>query len=395
MTVTRGLRDPFFFALLSVASVACSDASSPSPSDDGGGPSDDDATVDASRTDTNGSVDTGGAPSDATGGVPDGRGDAPFRLDGPGDPIDVRAGDAARDASTTADANPSRDAGAGNDAPLGQDAPLRDGAPDPDAIRADVGTSADGGASPDGSRPGWTLVWSDEFDAANGTGADTTKWNLVNKGDGFGNNELEFYTNRTENAYHDGNGFLVIKAIKESYMGREYTSARLETSGKFERRYGRFEARMQLPRGQGIWPAFWMLGNDIGTVSWPNCGEIDIMENIGKEPTIVHGSLHGPGYSGGNPLGQSYTLPNGQKFADGFHVFAVEWEENVVRFYVDDTLYGTKTPADTPAGAHWAYDHPFYLLLNVAVGGTWPGAPDSTTVFPQTMTVDYVRVYSR
>jgi beta-glucanase (GH16 family) len=392
MTVTRWLRDrPFFFALLSVASVACSDASSPSPSDGGGGPSEDDA----SRADAHGSVDTGGAPSDATGGSPDGRGDAPLRPDGPGDPIDVRVGDAARDASTTADANPARDAGAGNDATPGQDAPLRDGAPDPDAVRADAGTSADGGASPDGSRPGWTLVWSDEFNAGSGTGADTTKWNLVNKGDGFGNNELEFYTNRTENAYHDGNGFLVIKAIKESYMGREYTSARLESNGKFERLYGRFEARMQLPRGQGIWPAFWMLGNDIGTVSWPNCGEIDIMENIGKEPTMVHGSLHGPGYSGGNPLGQSYTLPNGQKFADGFHVFAVEWELNVVRFYVDDTLYGTKTPADTPAGARWAYDHPFYLLLNVAVGGTWPGAPDSTTVFPQTLTVDYVRVYSR
>jgi beta-glucanase (GH16 family) len=391
MTVTRWLRDrPFLFALLSMASVACGDTSPPSPTD--GAPGGDDATLDASRADANGSDDTGRPPSDATGGGPEGRGDAPGRLDG--DPVDVRA-DAARDGSAPADASPPRDAGAGNDAGSAQDAPPRDGAPDPDAAHADAGPNSDGGTSPDGSRPGWTLMWSDEFDAASGTGADTTKWNLVNKGDGFGNNELEFYTNRPENAYHDGNGFLVIKAIKESYMGHEYTSARLESSGKFERFYGRFEARMQLPRGQGIWPAFWMLGNDIATVSWPNCGEIDIMENIGKEPTIVHGSLHGPGYSGGNPLSQSYTLPNGQKFADGFHVFAVEWELSVVRFYVDDTLYGTKTPADAPAGAHWAYDHPFYLLLNVAVGGTWPGAPDSTTVFPQTMMVDYVRVYSR
>ena len=393
--MTRWLRDrPCFFALLSVASVACSEASPPS-SDDGGGSSDDGATLDASHADANGSADTGGAPRDVMGGGSDGRSDAPGRPDGPSDPIDVRAVDAARDGSTTADATPPRDAGVANDAAPAQDAPPRDGISDPDAARADVGPSGDGGAIPDGSRPGWTLVWSDEFNAASGTGVDTTKWNLVNKGDGFGNNELEFYTNRTENSYHDGSGFLVIKAIKESYMGREYTSARLESNGKFERRYGRFEARMQLPRGQGIWPAFWMLGNDIGTVSWPNCGEIDIMENIGREPSIVHGNLHGPGYSGGNPIGQSYTLPNGQKFADAFHVFAVEWEENVVRFYVDDLLYGTKTPADTPAGARWAYDHPFYLLLNVAVGGTWPGAPDSTTVFPQTLTVDYVRVYSR
>jgi beta-glucanase (GH16 family) len=253
----------------------------------------------------------------------------------------------------------------------------------------------DGASSTDGSRPGWTLVWSDEFNAAAGGGVDTTKWNLVNKGDGFGNNELQFYTNRPQNASHDGDGFLVIKAMRETYMGRQYTSARLESRGKLERTYGRFETRMQLPYGQGIWPAFWMLGNDIGSAGWPTCGEIDIMENIGREPSILHGSLHGPGYSGGNPLGNAYTLPNGARFADGFHVFAVEWELGVVRWYMDDVHYGTKTPADTPSGARWVYDHPFYLLLNLAVGGSWPGAPDSTTVFPQTLTVDYVRAYSR
>jgi beta-glucanase (GH16 family) len=238
-------------------------------------------------------------------------------------------------------------------------------------------------------------VWSDEFNGGKGTAVDSSKWNLVNKGDGFGNNELEFYTNRTDNAAMDGNGFLVITAKKEAYMGRDYTSARLESNGKLERAYGRVEARIKIPRGQGIWPAFWMLGNNIGSVSWPTCGEIDIMENIGKEPSIVHGSLHGPGYSGGNPLGAAYTLPNGEKFADAFHVFAIEWETNVIRFYVDDHLYETRTSADVPANAKWVYDHPFYILLNVAVGGQWPGSPDGTTTFPQTMTVDYVRVYGK
>jgi beta-glucanase (GH16 family) len=269
--------------------------------------------------------------------------------------------------------------------------------------KANAGGSSSGGASAGGSSgggsgptlPGWNLVYSDEFEGPKGTAVDSSKWNLVNKGDGFGNNELEFYTNRTDNAALDGNGSLVITAKKESYMGRDYTSARLESNGKFERAYGRVEARIKIPRGQGIWPAFWMLGNNIGTVSWPTCGEIDIMENIGKEPSIVHGSMHGPGYSGGNPLGAAYTLPNGEKFADAFHVFAIEWETNVVRFYVDDHLYETRTPADVPTNAKWVYDHPFYILLNVAVGGQWPGSPDSTTTFPQTMTVDYVRVYGR
>jgi beta-glucanase (GH16 family) len=269
--------------------------------------------------------------------------------------------------------------------------------------KANAGGSSSGGANAGGSTgtagapnlPGWNLVWSDEFNDGKGTAVDSSKWNLVNKGDGFGNNELEFYTNRTDNAAMDGNGFLVITAKKEAYLGRDYTSARLESNGKFERAYGRVEARIKIPRGQGIWPAFWMLGNNIGSVSWPTCGEIDIMENIGKEPSIVHGSLHGPGYSGGNPLGAAYTLPNGEKFADAFHVFAIEWETNVIRFYVDDHLYETRTSADVPANAKWVYDHPFYILLNVAVGGQWPGSPDGTTTFPQTMTVDYVRVYGK
>ena len=218
-------------------------------------------------------------------------------------------------------------------------------------------------------------------------------------GGGWGNNELEYYTSRLQNAsQQDGN--LVIKVLEEKYTGsdgvtRNYTSARLKTQGKFSQTYGRFEARIKIPRGQGIWPAFWMLGDDIDKPGWPDCGEIDIMENIGKEPALVHGTIHGPGYSGANGIGSPYALPSGQSFADDFHIFAVEWEPNAIRFYVDDHLYATRTPADLPKGAKWVYDHPFFLLLNVAVGGGWPGNPDASTVFPQTMLVDYVRVYAR
>jgi len=243
----------------------------------------------------------------------------------------------------------------------------------------------------------WTLVWSDEFSGPNGSAPDSTKWGYDVGGNGWGNNELEYYTNRTQNAYvEDGN--LVIQARKETYTGsdgvtRNYTSARLLTAKLFSQSYGRFEARIKIPRGQGMWPAFWMLGNNIGQVAWPKCGEIDIMENIGKEPAIIHGSLHAPGYTGGTGVSNSYTLPNGARFADDFHVFAAEWEPSVVRFYVDGTLYATDTPSSLPTGSTWVFDHPFFIILNVAVGGDWPGPPDSTTVFPQQMLVDYVRVY--
>jgi beta-glucanase (GH16 family) len=245
----------------------------------------------------------------------------------------------------------------------------------------------------------WMLTWSDEFDGTNGSAPDPAKWVIETGGHGWGNHELEYYTPRAENVKQQ-NGKLVITARQEKFTGadgvtRDYTSARLKTAGRFAQTYGRFEARIKIPAGQGIWPAFWMLGANIGQVPWPACGEIDIMENIGREPSTVHGSMHGPGYSGGNPLTGVYTLPTGQRFADDFHVFAVEWEPNVVRFYVDNALYETRTPADLPAGTHWVYEHPFFLLLNVAVGGDWPGSPDQSSVFPQTMLVDYVRVYAR
>jgi len=247
--------------------------------------------------------------------------------------------------------------------------------------------------------PGWRLIWSDDFNAPDGTPVDSSKWASETGGNGWGNDELEYYTTRPQNAIQEG-GNLVIRALEEKYQGadgvrRNYTSARLKTLGKFSRKYGRFEARIKIPRGQGIWPAFWMLGDDIGKRGWPQCGEIDIMENIGKEPALVHGTIHGPEYSGGKGISASFGLPGDPTFADDFHVYAVEWEKKAIRFYVDDHLYATRTPADLPKGAKWVYHHKFFILLNVAVGGGWPGNPDSSSVFPQTMLVDYVRVYER
>lgn len=244
----------------------------------------------------------------------------------------------------------------------------------------------------------WILTWSDEFNGPNGSEPDPAKWIVESGGNGWGNNELEYYTARGRNVRQE-NGHLVIEAFKERYTGRDgvqrnYTSARLKSEGRFSQQYGRFEARIQIPSGQGAWPAFWMLGDDYATTGWPRCGEIDIMESVGSQSATIQGSLHGPGYSGSNPLTSAYTLPRG-RFSDGFHVFAVEWEPGVVRFFVDDKLYATKTPADLPAGKRWVYDHAFFVLLDLAVGGDLPGSPGDSTVFPQRMLVDYVRVYSR
>jgi len=239
--------------------------------------------------------------------------------------------------------------------------------------------------------PGWDLVWADEFNQAEGSTPDPTKWGHDIGGGGWGNKELQHYTSRTNNARIE-EGHLVIEALEESHGERDYTSARLLTKGKSSWTYGRMEARIKIPRGQGIWPAFWMLGTNISTVGWPRCGEIDVMENIGKEPSIVHGTLHGPGYSGGDGVGKSHSVAG--DLADGFHVFAVEWEENVIRWYLDDVHYFTATPASL-GDSNWVFDRPQFILLNLAVGGNWPGAPDETTVFPQQMRVDYVRVYAR
>ncbi|MGW6501194.1 RICIN domain-containing protein [Nonomuraea angiospora] len=254
-----------------------------------------------------------------------------------------------------------------------------------------VGTA---GAAP---APG-PLVWSDEFNGAAGSAVDQSKWRFDIGGSGWGNNEQQYYTDSTRNAAMDGAGNLVITARRENPAGYQchygtcqYTSARLLTAATFTRAYGRFEARMKLPRGQGIWPAFWMLGDNIGQVGWPGSGEIDIMENIGREPSTVHGTIHGPGYSGSGGIGAPYSI--GGVFADAFHTFAVDWSPNLIIWYVDGVEYQRRTPADL-GGNRWVFDHPFFMIMNVAVGGYWPGYPDGTTTFPQTMSVDYVRVYA-
>jgi beta-glucanase (GH16 family) len=246
----------------------------------------------------------------------------------------------------------------------------------------------------------YKLAWSDEFSGSDGASPDSSKWTYDVGGNAWGNNELEYYTNRTKNAQIQG-GNLVITAQKETYTGtdgvtRNYTSARLKTQGLFGQAYGRFEARIKIPAGQGMWPAFWMLGNDITSNGWPKSGEIDIMENIGKEPGTVHGSLHGPSTVGPTSDATApFSLPAGQNFAEDFHLYAVEWEPGIIRFYVDTALYVTFKSSQWPAGGSWVFDHPFFIILNVAVGGDWPGSPDGTTVFPQQMLVDYVRVYTK
>jgi beta-glucanase (GH16 family) len=247
----------------------------------------------------------------------------------------------------------------------------------------------------------WNLVWSDEFDSLTPSSIDLNKWTPEVGGSGWGNHELQFYTGESQNAHINGKGKLVIKAVREKisqkcwYGSCQYSSARLITKNKFEQTYGRIEARIKLPFGQGIWPAFWMLGNDINSVGWPKCGEIDIMENIGREPSIVHGTIHGPGYSGSSGIGGAYKLKAAKRFSDEFHNFAVEWEPNEIRWYVDKEMYHRRTDEDLPKDSKWVFDHGFFIILNVAVGGDWPKEPDATTEFPQKMEVDYVRVYKR
>ena len=247
------------------------------------------------------------------------------------------------------------------------------------------------------------LAFKDEFNESANSPVDTKKWTAEIGGAGWGNQELQYYTNSIENAYHDGNGSLVIKAVKLApplnlncwYGACQYTSARLITKQKFDRKYGRFEARIKIPRSQGMWSAFWMLGNNIDKVGWAECGEIDIMENIGREPSIVHGTIHGPGYSGANGIGAGYSLPDNSVFADDFHVYAVEWSENKIQWFVDGKLYKTITSKDISQNAQWVFDHPFFLILNLAIGGPWGGKPDNSTLFPGVMMIDYVRVYKR
>jgi len=235
----------------------------------------------------------------------------------------------------------------------------------------------------------WELVWQDEFEGLENQVIDSSKW-VYDLGTDWGNAQLEYDTDRPENVSLDGEGNLVITAQKESYEGRAYTSARILTRGKYETAYGKFEARIQLPWGYGIWPAFWLLGSNFETVGWPECGEIDIMEYRGQEVTKVLGTIHGPSYSGGFGVGADYNIVQ-DRFDTGFHIFTLEWAEDYIRWYVDNDLFLTVRHEDV--SGDWVFDHPFYIILNVAVGGGFVGSPTSSTVFPQKMLVDYIRVY--
>jgi len=235
----------------------------------------------------------------------------------------------------------------------------------------------------------WQLTWSDDFEGAAGQMPDAAKWgfDLGTGQDGWGNQELQSYTNNPANVSLDGQGNLVITAIQS---GNSFTSARVKTQGLFSQQYGRFEARLKTPYGPGIWPAFWMLGDNVATAGWPQCGEIDIMELRGQEPHIIHGSLHGPGYSGGNAITKSFALMNA-RFDTDYHIFAVEWDEDKIDYFVNDYLYQRIQKSDVKG--EWVYDQPFFIILNMAVGGSYVGFPLPQTPFPQKMIIDYVRVY--
>ncbi|WP_299336292.1 glycoside hydrolase family 16 protein [uncultured Psychroserpens sp.] len=256
------------------------------------------------------------------------------------------------------------------------------------------------------------LIMQDEFDVDGAP--DSSMW-TYDIGDGtaqglpagWGNNELQYYTDRSENVTVE-NGLLVLTAREEAFEGANYTSARLTTQGLFEQQYGRFEARIKLPTGKGVWPAFWLLGNDCDQNPWPQCGEIDIMEYLGDGPTITFGSAHGPGYNGEFSVSKEYEIEN-DRFDEGFHIFGIEWGPDYINYYVDGDLYQTITPGvvaqqaedvedefiNAPENAgEWVFNRPFYIIINMAVGGNLPGSPNAETVFPQRMLVDYVRVYN-
>ncbi len=242
------------------------------------------------------------------------------------------------------------------------------------------------------------LIWNDEFEGRAGSLPNETFWNFET-GDGWGDEVRQYYTNDPKNVFLDGQGNLQIVVLDvaprqdlDCYYGPcLYTSARITTQGKFEFTYGRVEARLKVPNAQGLWPAFWMLGTVNGEVDWPYSGEIDILELIGSEPKTAYGHGAGPGYVGAEALGTGYSLKDNP--AETFHVYALEWRPRELRWYVDDHLYYTLTPDKLPEGAPWVFDNSYFFILNVGVGGSWPGYPDDTTTFPQTLTADYIRVY--
>lgn len=238
------------------------------------------------------------------------------------------------------------------------------------------------------SYSGYNLIWNDEFNESN---INTNDWNFETGGGGWGNHELEYYTNSTNNAYVSS-GNLIIEARKETIGSNNYTSARLNTAGKKQFKYGRIDIRAKLPVAQGIWPALWMLGSNFSSVGWPACGETDIMELVGKNPNQVVGSIHWALANGSSgTYNNAYTLSSGD-FSQQFHVFSLLWKENYIQILVDGIAYVTATPANLSSG-NWPFNASSFFIFNVAVGGDWPGSPTQNTVFPQRMFVDYIRVF--
>jgi beta-glucanase (GH16 family) len=248
------------------------------------------------------------------------------------------------------------------------------------------------------------LIWSDEFNSAAAASApDSANWTFETGANGFGNQELETYCSygssqppcdaASPNAFVGKDGDLHIVARSDGHGG--FTSARIKSEGLKSFQYGRIEARIKVPKGEGFWPAFWMLGDNIRQVKWPACGELDIMENIGKKPGTIYGSIHGSGFTG-TQIGLPYSLPADQSFGGAFHTFGLLWSPHKIEYYVDDPahVYASFTPSSLPKGAVWPFDDgKYFFILNLAVGGDWPGPPDTSSRFPQEMLVDYVRVY--
>jgi beta-glucanase (GH16 family) len=250
----------------------------------------------------------------------------------------------------------------------------------------------------------WVQVWSDEFDGDSGTSFDAARWS-PDLGDGcaagicgWGNQEKEYYTTEAENIALDGHGHLMIVAraapsgLTCYYGACRYTSAKVHTRGKVSASPGLVEARLKLPVGQGLWPAFWMLGANFPATAWPRCGELDIMEYRGSQPATTSSAIHGPGYSGNTPFAHAKTRV-GENYSADFHKFSVAWDSMRVRFFVDDTLHYRLRRTDVERFGVWVFDQPFFLILNLAVGGHFDGDPQSDAILPATMLVDYVRVY--
>jgi len=249
-----------------------------------------------------------------------------------------------------------------------------------------------GGYETPTSYPGYQLVWSDEFQ---GESLDPTYWTheIGTGSNGWGNSELQYY--RENNTFIHENEYLVIEARREIFAGSQYTSSRIITSEKASFKYGRIDIRASLPKTQGIWPALWMLGDSFWQQGWPSCGEIDIMEMLGHQPDKVYGTAHwGPNFSQRQLKERSiFSGPEGN-FNERFHVFSIIWEEDKIEWYLNDQRFNTLTPADMN-GFNYPFNEPFFFIFNIAVGGIWPGNPDQTTIFPQHMIVDYIRVFQK